>query len=497
MQLEKQNAQLPPIRSQAHSLQRLGYGSMEMWRFISFIGILLISNVCLATSNLNKRGHKENILQLAKAISFDRRHSPILFPEELETVVSTTDSSNPPKIDLYGEPSESFASTTTTTTETVRNVQYAIIEGIRATFKHEESAFLSLSSHRRHRTNKKMLNFFTRKYNHLSQQKAKLYAAERIFSLPPIKRGKISFHAIATNVFKSLRQHWNIDKQEYLHSLSTPRMAAIGPLKSGAFFFYTADQRFLIKFIPGTHAHILWQQLPVYHDKILQNSNSLLTRILGLYRINLKHLNVNDVYNVLVIENTFSSISDARGMDVVYDLKGSFINRLAKSDGAATALKDQDWLLSKQKIQLGPARDLFLSQLRADTEWLLKANINDYSLLLGIAYVNAADIEESLADRQLQQVLNDDDDSNDDNLWYSYDGGFVGRTADGGIYTDNNNRVPVYYTSLIDLFTIYNCERKNEFERKAKTPELAELISCIPPVKYHSRFLSKLSEWTA
>jgi hypothetical protein len=94
-------------------------------------------------------------------------------------------------------------------------------------------------------------------------------------------RRRITFHSIAPEIYSRLRERWGISTKDYLvrryflnvlinnlhliiqRSLKHP-MAAIGPLKSGAYFFYTQDNRFIIKFIPALHAKVCWQKLPAY-----------------------------------------------------------------------------------------------------------------------------------------------------------------------------------------------------------------------------------------
>jgi hypothetical protein len=221
--------------------------------------------------------------------------------------------------------------------------------------------------------------------------------------------------------------------------------------------------------------------------------NTLLSRILGLHKIHVydPRASVNDVYHVLVIANTFPDPPD-----FVYDLKGSRHNRLARVDGAATALKDQDWLNDGRQLRLGHfAKEIFISQLQQDTQWIRQAQVNDYSLLVGVRLVDSRLIDRTLAAKQLRD-LEPRAQTNSDNAWYQYDGGFIARTDNGEVYIDEEGRAVIYYFSLIDLYTVYDSARQEEHRRKAKTPELALAISCVPPSKYYERFIDALRRWS-
>ena len=79
-----------------------------------------------------------------------------------------------------------------------------------------------------------------------------------------------------------------------------------------------------------------------------------------------------------------------------YDLKGSRIGRrvltgkrdreiLARGD---LALKDLDFEKRNENIIIGDRKDILLKQIKNDADFLCKIQVNDYSLLLGIHYIN-------------------------------------------------------------------------------------------------------------
>ena len=94
------------------------------------------------------------------------------------------------------------------------------------------------------------------------------------------------------------------------------------------------------------------------------------------------------------MQNVFST---NRQIHIRFDLKGSKIGRrvlkgtkednniLNKGD---IALKDLDLETRREKAYLGEKREIFLEQLIKDTQFLSQNGAIDYSLLLGIHYIN-------------------------------------------------------------------------------------------------------------
>jgi 1-phosphatidylinositol-4-phosphate 5-kinase len=69
----------------------------------------------------------------------------------------------------------------------------------------------------------------------------------------------------------------------------------------------------------------LWLRiLSPYAKHILENENSLLARIYGLYKVSVE--GYKDVL-VIVMENTFEELINLGKIDRIYDLKGSLKSR--------------------------------------------------------------------------------------------------------------------------------------------------------------------------
>ena len=107
-----------------------------------------------------------------------------------------------------------------------------------------------------------------------------------------------------------------------------------------------------------------------------KNKNSLLSKITGLFKITIL---TNTLY-FIVMENIFK-MGELKP-EVVYDLKGSIVNRKSKKK---SLLLDVDWIESNEKLDLSSEHsNLLIQQIKNDAFFLKDLNLMDYSLLLGI-----------------------------------------------------------------------------------------------------------------
>lgn len=153
-------------------------------------------------------------------------------------------------------------------------------------------------------------------------------------------------------------------------------------LVSGQFFFYSHDGKYMIKTQTKEEAILLRNIMPEYVEHLYNNPDSLLVRFYGMHRVKMKSLD-RKIHFVIM-----SSVFDTDLLvHTKYDLKGSTIGRLtdAASCAAGAVQKDLNFMNSNRKIRLGPTNiKKFYDTLRADTRFLEKMNIMDYSLLIGI-----------------------------------------------------------------------------------------------------------------
>lgn len=147
--------------------------------------------------------------------------------------------------------------------------------------------------------------------------------------------------------------------------------------KSGEFFFFSGDFRFLVKTISSKEASVLQHMLPAYQAYIRECPDSWLVRFAGLVRFEVPEMPSRFF---IVMSNVFEG---APKMHDTFDLKGSMYSR-KKKEGESIG-KDQDWFDSGQRLCLDEVtRRRFCEVHEKDVEFLLSHRVMDYSMLVGI-----------------------------------------------------------------------------------------------------------------
>ena len=181
-----------------------------------------------------------------------------------------------------------------------------------------------------------------------------------------------------------MREHFHLDPADYLLSLTAKYiLSELGsPGKSGSFFYFSRDYRFIIKTISHTEHRFLRKILKEYHRHVLDNPHTLLSRFYGLHRVKLPR---GRKIHFVIMNNLFPPHKDVHEK---YDLKGSSVGRVYPEDKAlnnpGAILKDLNWIRRNRQIELGPyKRNMLHEQLQRDVALLKRCNIMDYSLLIG------------------------------------------------------------------------------------------------------------------
>jgi hypothetical protein len=193
------------------------------------------------------------------------------------------------------------------------------------------------------------------------------------------------FKSYAPYVFSKIRDFYGIDKREYIMSICGDFnfVEFISNSKSGQFFFYSHDGRYMIKTQTKEENRFMKRILPHYYKYITENPHSFMVRIYGMQRVKMYHLRRN--VHFVIMESVFNT---PERIHTIYDLKGSSLGREAtpKERENGGVLKDNDLRNDKLKLKLGPKKELFMEQIRKDAMFLASLNIMDYSLLVGIHY---------------------------------------------------------------------------------------------------------------
>ena len=204
--------------------------------------------------------------------------------------------------------------------------------------------------------------------------------------MTPSARYDFKFKDYAPWVFREMRaDNFHLDPADYLLSLTSKYiLSELGsPGKSGSFFYFSSDYRFIIKTIHHNEHKFLRKILPLYHHHVKTNPQTLLSRFYGLHRVKLPR---GKKIHFVIMNNLFPPHRD---IHETYDLKGSTIGReypeeIAKVNPKAV-LKDLNWINRGRVIEIGPEkRALLTEQLRRDSEFLGMVDVMDYSLLIGI-----------------------------------------------------------------------------------------------------------------
>ncbi len=100
--------------------------------------------------------------------------------------------------------------------------------------------------------------------------------------------------------------------------------------KSGSFFYYTADGKFVLKTISRNEFKFLKKILKEYHNYLtIENNESIISKVFGLHKVifyRKKHKKSKKVY-FTIMSNVFNT---HKKIDRRYDLKGSTQGRETK-----------------------------------------------------------------------------------------------------------------------------------------------------------------------
>ncbi|KAJ1735217.1 Phosphatidylinositol-4-phosphate 5-kinase [Coemansia sp. Benny D160-2] len=336
-------------------------------------------------------------------------------------------------------------------------------------------------------------------------------------------RYDFKFKDYAPWVFRCIREAFHLSTEDYLVSLTDKYiLSEVGSSgKSGSFFYYSQDYRFIIKTVHHTEHKFMREILPQYYEFVRDHPNTLLSRIYGLHRIKLPH---GRKVHFIVMSNILPPNKDIHAQ---FDLKGSMLGRELSAELAAkprACMKDKNWVNMRQRLYLGPSkRRAFVQQLIEDITLLIRLNIMDYSLLVGIHDLTKGNVAKlrdttlAMFDPQTttvqqlsrmtrahtirKKVVHTDPVALDSlpqgtmpplpesmfqelrySLFYREDGGVLSSDR-----RDNPGQL-IYYLGVIDILTPYNIVKRTEHIVKSVVHDGSQ-ISAINPRKYGLRFL--------
>ncbi|KAJ0392216.1 hypothetical protein P43SY_003043 [Pythium insidiosum] len=215
---------------------------------------------------------------------------------------------------------------------------------------------------------------------------------KRIFPPNSKLQHPFKFKDYSPDIFRQIRRRFSIDSADYMVTLCGQFnfIEFLSNSKSGQFFFYSHDGRFMIKTQTKEESKFLRRILPHYYKFVMENPNTLITRFYGMHRVKMHH--IRRKMHFIIMASVFDTPLDIHAR---FDLKGSTVGRRAKPEERKShgVLKDMDLIES------------------GDVDFLKRMKIMDYSLLIGI-YDSRG---------QIQQSIYDDHDSDfDDDAGFSF-----------------------------------------------------------------------------
>ncbi len=356
--------------------------------------------------------------------------------------------------------------------------------------------------------------------------------------LTPSARYDFKFKDYSPWVFRHLRELFRLDPADYLVSLTGKYiLSELGsPGKSGSFFYFSRDYRFIIKTIHHAEHKFLRKILKEYYQHVRTNPNTLISQFYGLHRVKTRF---GGKIHFVVMNNLFPPHKD---IHATYDLKGSTIGRDLKDEklreNPRSTLKDLNWLRRDMHLFLGPRkREVFLSQIKSDVALLASLHIMDYSLLLGIHELAQIPVANQISEgemaplqrspsvsgqnyrhRDLRRMVTSHTNSITLSQIASANSISISEKVDmdmqlrpgtgmkhnifyqeeGGMRASDLQDKPgdfIYYFGVIDLLTRYNTKKRFEhFFKGFQYPK--SQISAVPPEAYAERFSSFVSAMT-
>jgi 1-phosphatidylinositol-4-phosphate 5-kinase len=329
----------------------------------------------------------------------------------------------------------------------------------------------------------------------------------------------VDFINYAPVTFTKMRQHFGIDNDSYVESMQATAKERFSEGKSAAFLYFTGDKRYVIKTCTDEECAFFQKILEMYALHMLKHPLTLVTRFYGLHSVRL----YGRMIHFCVMESVYPNPNFS--IDKRYDLKGSWVKRLDKVGTPNSVGKDLN-ISQPLALAKGVAEKLG-AQLAEDAQFLARANIMDYSLLVGV-HNSKFDVRKTTAFRQsiyhsegagvLQSepksefggasllesdsfrmtkaqkndVMSGDPSpdrtsrsrSNTKNLESALHNGFAVTKVEGP---------SIYFMGVIDILQDYNWHKRLEtwFKVNIKGSDPYGL-SCVHPVDYKDRFIERV-----
>lgn len=275
-----------------------------------------------------------------------------------------------------------------------------------------------------------------------------------------------SFRDYCPHLFAKIRQLQGITAEDFAASFKTQCKLSFSEGRSGAFLFFSGDERFVCKTTSKSECDKLKEILPQFINYLEANPKTLIVTYLGCHCITMYGVSIY----FTVMKNAFP-VESIRLIDERYDLKGSWVNRRGKKKMTRKSMSTK----AANKTELAPLyqdnellHTIILPQERAlalkdqilrDSAFLADMNLMDYSLLVGVHRKRFG-----LRESQIE-----------------------GMSGDNACAVEGPGR---YYFSIIDILQEWNLKKKLERFVKIFFKRLdPQGISAMEPRAYQDRFM--------
>ena len=241
--------------------------------------------------------------------------------------------------------------------------------------------------------------------------------------------------------------------------------------KSGEFFFFSKDNKLLIKTIGSEEQKELLRVLESLHEHFKVNPDSRIAKVFGLFTF--ERENAGSKIHFVIMENVCNV--PEKYILRRYDLKGSTYDRDALKGTEVSkdhvvqkkTLKDMNFIKIEKELRVDMASRLQLADaIEKDANYFKSQNLIDYSLLVFVVDKNQllADAEKDVSLLQWAEALIDE---------------------------CPNHQGLGYQLGIIDYLQVYNFQKKVELHfKRLKTATLNLDASSQPPNIYAKRFIS-------
>ncbi|KDO20963.1 hypothetical protein SPRG_14055 [Saprolegnia parasitica CBS 223.65] len=304
----------------------------------------------------------------------------------------------------------------------------------------------------------------------------------------------VIFYDYAPHIFRYLRSIAHVSNASYRDALKETTQERVSEGKSGAFFYFTQDRKYLVKTLTHEELKFLLLILPKYVTFMAAHPDTFVTKFVGCHALTM--------YGKTVFFIVMQSVFDTPlQIHERFDLKGSWVGRLEgrKTRGTTVVCKycAKEYVIGGTHDQMcdlngGNVRHAYdnvgkdlnwnhhmklprhiarrvAKQLQVDSHFLQEINCIDYSLLVGIHHrsfrVDAPSATTSPDEKPFHQA----------NL--------------GGMSVEEVYGPGVYFMGLIDILQQWNLRKRVEhFVRVYVLQQDRGGISVVKPAIYMDRF---------